>query len=218
MPFKEDLDRCPIDVGADKYVDHHGPNPEYTSLISAQVTVPAASTTLAALLLAAETTETAEVIDVGETGVAVYSGTVAPHPVMKIVAGTFEITIPVAVGDVTLTDGGVGVLANGADVGTIDYETGAWTVTADSTVEDGENVLVTYDWSYVVPTATPAQALWVTPGAADEIFSTWSEDGVPTAATGILISEAMYIAGQPDMIENSKFFGSNTLMDVEVLI
>lgn len=235
MPFKVDLDRCPIAVGDDvyHYVDDHDPvqamadaadaiNPEFTSLISATLTVPASVKTLAELLAAVETTETDEALATADIAVLSYSGTVDPHPAMNIVADTFDITATLTTaGAITIVDDGAGGLADvGANVsGTIDYVTGAWAITvAGDTFVDSSAITVTYDWKYVVPTATPAQSLWMSPGAADAIYATYSEDGVPTASTGILISEAVYLASQPTMIANAKFIGSDTALDVEVMI
>jgi hypothetical protein len=229
MPFKVDLDRCPIDVGADKYVTVHSPvdiaeAQKGESIISATLTVPATAKTLAELLAAVVTTETAEDLATADVDVLTYSGTVAPHPAMEIDPDTFDITLTLTTdGEQTVADDGAGALVYDNDpifvTGTIDYETGEWeiTVVGDTLVDEGD-ITVDYDWFFVVPAATPAQSLWLTPGAADEIYATWSENGVPTASTGILISEAMFIAGQPTLIANAKFIGNDTAMDVEVLV
>ena len=247
MPFKADLDRCPIDVPADTYmyVTDHSPvaaveaasaaelaasaaelaASKYESLISAQVTVPASVKTLAELLAAVVTTAAAEdLVASAAIGTLTYSGTVAPHPAMEIDPDTFDVTITLTTdGAQTVADDGAGALLYDNDpifvTGTIDYETGAWTlVIVGDTVVDASAITVTYDWFFTVPAATPAQGLWMSPGAADEIYATYSENGVPTAATGILLAEPVFLAGQPNLIANAKFIGNDTLMDVEVMI
>ena len=225
MPFKEDLDRTPIDVLADKYVSMHSPvdlasASEYVSVISAQVTVPAAVKTLAELLLAVETTETDEVIETGDVDVLTYAGTVAPHDYMNIVAGTFDVTVTLTVGGATVVaDQGDGTLLNGAHTGTIDYETGAWAlVVSGDTVVAASDITATYDWAYVVSSESVVTGLWMSPAVATEIYATYSEDGEPAADAGILLAEPVFLAGQPNLIANAKFFGNDTLMDIEVMV
>lgn len=224
MPFLEDFSATPLQVGRDHYADVHSPVKAWTSIISATLTVPATAKTLAELLLAVETTETDEDLATADVAVLTYSGTVAPHPYMKIVAGTFVITVTLTTdGEQTLADDGSGGLAYDNDpifvTGTIDYETGEWeiTVAGDTLVDDGD-ITATYDWSYVVPSSVTIQGLWMVPGAADAIYATYSENGTPTATTGILLSEAVFLAGQPTLIANAKFIGSDTALDVEVMI
>lgn len=218
MPFPEDFSADPLVIGRDHYADAHNPMAEWTSIISATLTVPTSEKTLAQLLLAAETTETDEVLGTSATATLEYSGTVAPHPYMKIVAGTFDITFIRAAGDVVLLDQGDGTLVVGSDVGTIDYETGEWTITLDSAPDDSEQIDATYDWSFVVPSTVTIRSLWMVPGAADEIYATYSEDGVPTASTGLLLSEGVFLSNQPELIANAKFLGNDTALDVEVMI
>lgn len=218
MPFPADLARTPIDVLADKYVDLHSPVQVWNSIISAQVSVPAAVKTLAELLFAVETTETDEVIEESLTDVLEYSGTLAPHAHMNILAGSCDITFQRSAAPVVLLDQGDGTLVVGADVGTINYLTGAWTITLDSTPDNADDITATYDWGYVVaPTSTP-YALWLSPGVVTEIYATYSADGTPSATEGILLAEAIFLHGQPNLIANAKFFGATTLMDVEVLV
>ena len=226
MPFKADLDNTPINVPADvnHYVSLHSPMRTWTSIISATLTVPAAVKTLAELLLAVETTETDEDLATADVDVLTYSGTVAPHPYMKIVADTFDITVTLTTdGEQTVADDGSGGLLYDNDpifvTGTIDYDTGEWEITvAGDTLVDAGDITVTYDWSYVVPSTTTIQGLWMVPGAADEIYVTYSEDGEPSATTGMLLSEAVFLAGQPTLIANAKFYGNDTALDVEALI
>ena len=219
MPFPSDFSAEPLVIGRDHYVDIHAPVQQWTSIISVQLTVPNSAKTLAELLLAFETTETAEVIETSLTDVLTYSGTLAPHPYMNILAGTCDITITRAAAPVVLLDQGDGTLVVGSDVGTIDYVTGAWAITLDSTPDNSEDITATYDWGHVVPSTVTIKSIWMLPtGAADEIFVTYSENGVPTAATGMLLSEGVFLSGQPSLIANAKFIGVNTLMDVEVMI
>lgn len=215
MPFKEDLDRCPIDVVR----LHYGGWPYGSqSIISTVVSVPAAVTTLPELLAAVVTTETAEVIEESLTDVLTYSGTVAPHEYMEIDPGTFNVTFTRSAGAVVLLDQGDGTLAVGSDTGTIDYTTGEWTITLDTTPDNAEDITATYDWFYVVPSTTTITGLWMTPAVTTEIYATYSEEGVPTASTGTLISEPVFLEGQPDLVANAKFFGAVTDMSIEVLV
>ena len=218
MPFKEDLDRTPIDVLADKYVDLHSPVPVWESIISTQVTVPASVKTLAELLLAKVTTETDEVIEESLTDVLTYSGTLAPHAYMNIIAGTCDITFVRSAGNVVLLDQGDGTLVVGSDVGTIDYVTGAWTITLDTTPDNSEDITATYNWGYVVPSTTTIQGAWFYPSALDAVRVTYSADGAPSATEGILMVEPLYLSGQPTLVANAKFYGSSTAMSVEILI
>ena len=222
MPFKEDLDRTPINVGQDyRYVALHSPMNSWTSIISATLTVPGSVKTLAELLLADQTTETGEVIETGDVAVLAYSGQVEPHSYDKIIAGTFDITVTLTGGGATVVaDAGDGTLTDGGtNIGTIDYDTGEWTLTiVGDTVVDTTDITATYDWGYFVPSTVTIQGLWMIPGAADEIYATYSEDAAPTAATGMLLSEAMFLAGQPSLIANAKFYGVSTALNVEVLI
>jgi len=218
MPFPADFSADPLVIGRDHYSDAHNPMAEWTSIISAQLSVPASVKTLAELLLAEETTETNEVIEESLTDVLEYSGTLAPHAYMNIIAGTCDITITRTAAPVVLLDQGDGTLVVGADVGTIDYVTGEWTITLDSTPDNEEDITATYDWGYVVPSTTQINSLWMVPGAADEIYATYSEDGTPAADAGILLSEGVFLSNQPALIANAKFFGATTTLDVEVMI
>lgn len=239
MPFKEDLDRTPIAVPADvyQYVTDHSPvaaiesasaaelaATQYTSIISTQVTVPVAVTTLAELLAAVETSVVAEPLATADVTVLTYSGTVAPHPAMNIVVDTFDVSVTLTTdGAQTVVDDGAGALLYDNDpifvTGTIDYETGEWTLVVEGdTLVDSSAITVSYDWFLAVPTATPAQGLWMSPAVATEIYATYSEDGEPAADAGILLAEPVFLAGQPNLIANAKFFGNDTLMDIEVMV
>jgi hypothetical protein len=194
----------------------------WESIISATLTVPASVKTLAELLAATTTDVTDEVADNTPDGVLVsFSGTLAPHPYMNIeddTSVTFTATIGAVPVDITDTVSGVLDGDGGNITGTIDYVTGEWTLEFTTAPDDTTDIVVDYTWFYVVPSTVTIQGLWMVPGAADEIYVTYSEDGTPSATTGMLLSEAMFLAGQPTLIANAKFFGSATALNVEVLI
>jgi len=223
MPFKADLDRTPIMVGSDyRYVDLHSAVKTWESIISATLTVPASAKSLAELLAAVTTDVTDEVADDTPNDVLTsFSGTLAPHPYMNIEDDT-SVTFTATVGAVPIdiTETGSGVLSgDGGDItGTIDYVTGEWTLEFTDAPDDTTDIVVDYTWFYVVPSTVTIQGLWMLPGVDDEIYVTYSEDGIPTATTGMLLSEAIFLAGQPNLIANAKFYGNNTALNVEVLI
>jgi len=223
MPFKADLDRTPIMVGSDyRYVDLHSAVKTWGSIISATLTVPASAKSLAELLAAVTTDVTDEVADDTPNDVLTsFSGTLAPHPYMNIeddTSVTFTATVGAAPIDITETGSGVLSGDGGNITGTIDYETGEWTLEFTTAPDDTTDIVVDYTWFYVVPSTVTIQGLWMIPGVDDEIYVTYSEDGIPTATTGMLLSEAIFLAGQPNLIANAKFYGNNTALNVEVLI
>jgi hypothetical protein len=224
MPFKEDLDRTPIAVPDDiyQYSTLHSPTQVWDSIISTQVTVPASVKTLAELLATATTDVVDEVAAAADGSTLTFSGTLAPHAHMNIEDGdSVTFTATVSAGSVDITDTATpGLLAGTNCTGTIDYVTGEWTLVFTGTApDDSTNIVVDYTWFYVVDPNTTVNALWLAPtGAATEIFATYSPDGTPSATEGILLSEAIFLSGQPNMIDDAKFFGASTLMDIEVLI
>jgi len=87
-----------------------------------------------------------------------------------------------------------------------------FTVTAP---DNSTNIVVDYTWFFVLPTT--AQGLWMYP--AGDIRATFSVNGAPTSATGMVIGEATFLAGQRGLIANASFIaGSTTLLDVEIMI
>jgi hypothetical protein len=72
-------------------------------------------------------------------GGTMYSGTLNVHP---IVAGSFDVTA----GAQTVTDNGDGTLSgSGGSTGTINYTTGAWTITFGSAVAANVNIYAIYE-------------------------------------------------------------------------
>ena len=79
------------------------------------------------------------------TGITTYSGTLSLHP---IVPGSFDIIA----GTQTMTDNGLGVLAGaGGSSGTINYTTGAWTLSFGSNVPSGTNIYAEYQLALATP-------------------------------------------------------------------
>jgi len=77
----------------------------------------------------------------GVSGQSRYSGTVSGHPV---VAGSFQ----VRVGVFTLSDIGGGVLTGGGKTGTINYESGAWSIDLlGEYPSDGTQILASYTYT-----------------------------------------------------------------------
>lgn len=220
MAFKADLDRTPIDVMA----THYGPKPHgpWTSLISTQLSVLTAAKTLSELLAANDTDVVDEVVVAADGTTMSFSGTLAPHTTIprtsEIEDGdSVTFTATVSAGGVDITDAATpGILAGTNCTGTIDYETGEWTLVFTVTAPDNAtNIVVDYTWFFVLPTI--AQGLWMYP--AGDVRATFSENGVPTASTGMLIGEAVFLAGQRGLIANASFIaGSTTLLDVEVMV
>lgn len=208
MPFKSDLDRTPIDVVA----SHYGatPNAAWTSVISVQLTVLTSAKTFAELLAAEETAVVDEVAEVGDSVILEFAGTIDPHPSTP---RTAEIKVSTVTFGTDITDDGAGALSGTGCTGTIDYVTGEWTLVYAAAPTG--NIEVDYTWFFVLP--TEAQGFWLYP--AGDIRATFSSNGTPTASTGILIGEAIFLAGQPNLIAKSSFIaGSSTLLDAEIMV
>jgi hypothetical protein len=214
MPFKEDLDRTPIDVLARMYGGGGGSVRGFKSVISLQISVGTTAQTLEEILLADETIVTDE-----DTGVAVdgttwwFTGTIQPHSQMEIKPGTVEFTSAT----LTLVDDGLGKLSGTGATGTIDYSTGTWTIVADVTPPVGANWVVDYTWFYVLP--EKVNGLWMYP--AGDLRATFSSESTPTTAVGIPIlgTELFELLGQPSLIRDAKFIaGASTDVDIEVFV
>jgi hypothetical protein len=209
MPFKEEFDRSPIDVVASEY----GARPYGSrSIISAQVSVLTTAKTLAELLAAVVTSVVDEDTAHTPNGVKTeFSGVLSPHPAMNLVPSTLEFT---TAGD-TINDDGVGNLSAAGVSGSIDYQTGEWSLIFDTAPPVGPNIAVDYDWFYVLP--LNVAGLWFNPAAA--VRATFSPDGVPTSSTGMKFDATTLLAAQPRLVANAKFIaGATVLMEVEVLV
>jgi len=219
MPFKSDLDNTPIDVVA----SHYGarPNAAWVSVISAQLTVLSASAkSLTELLELEETAVTDEVAAAADGSTLTFSGTLDPHPTTPRTVGiktsSITFTATVSAGSVDITDDGSGALSGTNCTGTIDYDTGAWTLVFTGTAPDNStNIVVDYTWFFVLPST--AQGIWMYP--AGDIRATFSANGTPTSSTGILISEAIFLAGQRNLMLGASFIAaSDTALDVEIFV
>jgi hypothetical protein len=220
MPFKSDLDNTPIDMTSVMYSAR--PDAAWTSLISVQLTVLTAAKTLSELLAAKDTDVVNEVVVAADGTTMSFSGTLAPHTTIprtsEIEDGdSVTFTATVSAGGVDITDAATpGILAGTNCTGTINYETGAWTLVFTVTAPDNAtNIVVDYTWFFVLPST--AQGLWMYP--AGDVRATFSANGVPTASTGMLIDEAVMLAGQRNLMLKASFIaGSSTLLDVEILV
>lgn len=133
-----------------------------------------------------------------------------------------EFTATVGAATVTITDDGNGVLADVGDTvaGTIDYDTGAWTLVFDagSEPDDGSDITVDYTY-YCVFGATDIQGVWLYPSA--DIRATYDGVTAPTASTGMLLKEgeSIFLAAQPALISKMQVITTTTAnLDIEVLV
>jgi hypothetical protein len=198
------------------------PDAAWTSIISTQLSVLTSAKTLSELLAAIDDDVVNEIVAVSDGVTMSFSGTLEPH---TTISRTVEIedgdsvtfTAIVSVSGVDITDAATpGILAGTDCTGTIDYITGEWTLVFTGTApDDGEDIVVDYTWFFVLPTTV--QGLWMYP--AGDIRATFSANGVPTSATGMVIGEAVFLAGQQNLIDNASFIaGSTTLLDVEIMV
>ena len=220
MPFKSDLDNTPIDMMDKMYSAR--PDAAWTSIISTQLTVLTSAKTLSELLALNDTDVVNEVAVAADGTTLSFSGVLAPHTTTPRTAeiedgDSVTFTATVSAGGVDITDAATpGILAGTNCTGTIDYETGEWTLVFTVTAPDNAtNIVVDYTWFFILPST--AQGLWMYP--AGDIRATFSANGTPTASTGILIGEAVMLAGQRNLILEVSFMaGSSTLLDVEILV
>ena len=121
----------------------------------------------------------------------------------------------------TVTDDGSGVLAGDAGTpaaGTIDYDTGAWTLTFDTVPTEGAyfdlQMAVAYQFA-----EGDIQGLWMTP--AGDMYASFDGATDPDQANsrGILISESILLSAQPQLIYNMKLQASaDTELWIEILV
>ncbi len=219
MPFNADLDSTPIDVVA----SHYGarPNAAWNSVISTQLTVLSASAKSLSELLAAKETGVVDEVAAAADGVTLsFSGTLDPHSstprTVEVKVSTITFTATVGASGVDITDDGNGALSGANCTGTIDYVTGAWTLVFTGTAPDNStNIVVDYTWFFTLP--IKAQGLWLSPGG--DIRVTFSPNGAPTGTSGILIYEAIMLAGQRNLILQASFIAAaDTALDVEIMV
>lgn len=215
MPFKSDLDNTPIDVVA----SHYGARPDaaWNSLISDTLVVTTAAQTLEELLNASDHDVTDEIVAAADGTTLSFSGTLAPHIYFFVEDNdTVNFTATVSAGSVDITDVATpGILAGTNCTGTIDYITGEWTLVFTVTAPDNStNIVVDYTWFYTLPPTV--NGLWTYPES--EVRATFSPNNTPTVATGIPITEAIFLAGQPNLIAAAQFIaGGDVNFSVEVM-
>lgn len=215
MPFKEDLDKCPIDVLADKYGGGGASFRKFESVISTEITVLTAAKTLDELLINEETAVVDEDTGVAPDGVTWwFAGVISPHPEMQIKPTTVEFTSAT----LTVNDDGNGNLSAAGVTGTIDYDTGAWTISCDAAPPVGANWVVDYTWRFRLP--AKVNGLWLTP--AGDVRATFAPGDSPTSSTGTLIAANELfdlLLGQPTMIKDAKFIAAaSTVVSIDVLV
>ena len=144
-----------------------------------------------------------------------YSSVIAPSSI------TMAFTDGVVVWSETVTDDGAGDL-DGDDgtpaTGTIDYTTGAWSVTFNTAPPAGTYFDLAFGGSYIF-TEGEVEALWISP--AGDIYGTFDGVTVPVTATtsGVLISEAMLLSAQPKLIHNMQLEAAgDTIVWFEILV
>jgi hypothetical protein len=106
-----------------------------------------------------------------------------------------------------VTDDGAGVLTGDAGTpasGTVDYETGEWTVTFNDTPPPEDSVYDINASLYYAFEEGDIQGLWIAPITADAVvYATFDGVTLPEPDnSGIPITEPMFLAAQPNLIFN----------------
>jgi len=217
MPFKSDLDSTPINLNEVMYGAR--PSAAWNSLISDTLVVTTTAQTLEELLNASDHDVVDEVVDSTPDGVLMaFSGTLAPHPYFFVEDNdTVEFTATVGTAPIAITDVTTpGILAGTNVTGTIDYTTGEWTLVFTVTApDDASDIVADYTWFYTLPPTV--NGLWMYPES--EVRATFSANNTPTTATGIPLTEPIFLAGQPNLIAAAQFIaGASVDLSVEVLL
>lgn len=216
MPFKEDFDRSPIDVLADKYGGGGGSVRSFSSVLSLVISVTTSAQTLEDIFEAAKSAETDEDTGVAPDGTRTLRGTIPSlHPAAVVEPGSVEITTALFTINDPESDGNLSGI--GVTRGTIDYATGEWEVVFDAPHVAGANAVIDYTWLYALP--ANLNGLWFIPEG--DIRATFSPEGVPTSTTGMLfVADApCELFGQPGLIQNMKLIaGGATNVSIEVLV
>ena len=146
-----------------------------------------------------------------------FSGTLAAHSYFFVEDNdSVTFTATVSAGGVDITDVTTpGILAGTNVTGTIDYITGEWTLVFTVTAPDvSTNIVADYTWFYTLPPTV--NGLWMYPES--EVRATFSVDNTPTAATGIPLTDPIFLAGQPNLIAAAQFIAAAPVdLSVEVM-
>ena len=82
-----------------------------------------------------------------------------------IVPGSVTFTVTVSAAAVTITDNGQGVLSGTNVAGTLNYQTGAWTLVTVAALDNSSSILAVYRYFFLTPTQVTAGSTTIT-GAA----------------------------------------------------
>jgi hypothetical protein len=207
----------------------------WTSLLSTYVVVGTTAKTLNELL------DTIGPFDYGNTGIDVptadgvedtFTGNLftqgsAPSNVnsdytVRITPGSVIMAFSGTAWSESVSDDGSGVLGGDgtpAAVGTIDYDTGEWSITFDTNLPPADaefDLTVTANYQFALG---EINGLWMTP--AGDMYGSFDGVNEPDQANsrGILISESMMISGQAGLISNMQLQASaDTELWVELLV
>lgn len=202
-------------VGRDHYADRAK---AWTSVRSAVITATTTATNIRTLLQAEENayTDAAVAPTPLPDGAAVsFKGEIALTDHTEIEDGSVTLTATVGSAPVNITDSG-GVLSGTNVTGTIDYETGAWVVTWSTGAPDDASVMVVDYTEFFNFAVGDIKGLWFYPEAG--VRATFDGVTEPTAGTGILISEAIFLTGQSGLIGNMMIYGGAVAVNVEVMV
>ena len=203
-------------IGRDHYA---GRAKAWTSIRSAQVGATTTATLLRTLLTGVENAYTDEAVDLDQNPngvIQTFSGTIVLIDYTKVKGSSVTITATVSSGGVDITDNGAGVLSGANVTGTIDYTTGEWTVTWSTGAPDDESVMVvdyTESYNFAV---NDIMGLWLYPES--DIRATFDGVTPPTADFGQLISESIFLTGQPGLIGNMIVYGDAVNISLEIMV
>lgn len=199
-------------------------NKAWESHISAQITVGATAASLKDLVEAVDlspvyTDEDANPTVSPDGSTQVFSGTISKDAYTQLKPSSITITATVSSSGVDITDDGSGGLSGTNVTGTIDYETGEWSVEWSSGApDDASSIVVDYTLQWFYPSDFTPTGLWLSP--ADTIYVTLSGKTNPTSSSGMEVTptKPIFLAGQPTLIENMILVaGADVLVDVEIM-
>ena len=208
--------------------DHYAARPEkfWISCVSATVTVVDSAAksleTLVEEVVKQDVTD--EVVVAGDGTTLEFSGTIAildevnDEVIEKITPSSITFTATIGAAGVDITDDGEGALAGTGVTGTIDYDTGDYTLVFTTAPDDETDVVVDYTTSWLYP--SNVSGVWLT--VADDINATFSGLQDPTATSGITLTTTtpLFLLAQPHLVSNAKFISpsGDIIMSVELLV